>query len=311
MKCSVSVSSHVLQLNHIVKKSYIIVLGTTDKLFFSSARSSNVSPRFIPSQGGRHTCRVSFLQRVCPGCVQGGGRDGSDVRLSRWTQRLSVRSDNGAKPLSEQQVGQPQRGLADDWFGAMLVIFALQLHTKYANVEKCFVTARCLSFDFKIDSSKLVIKLFLRGKWGYVGFFFSTVCPKTFHCYQPKKGLLSRLAGTNVPIPSGFPSLLTSFSDVIMGCVCPRARPTLASAAKATRASTVTDGRSRLPAGGSAADTGSVACQRVASPCVTVSQGTPDPPVTKVSLDAVTVCQTSTILRPCLAVFFKAFFVLF
>lgn len=140
------------------------------------------------------------------------------------------------------------------------------------------------------------------------GFFFSTVCSKTFHCYQLKKGFLSGLAGTNVQIPSGFPSLLTSFSDVITGCVCPRARPTLASAAKATRASTVTDGRSHLPAGGSAADTGSVACQRAASPCVTVSQGTPDPPVTKVSLDAVTVCQTSTILRPCLTVFFKLYF---
>lgn len=156
-----------------------------------------------------------------------------------------------------------------------------------------------------------------RGKWGYVGFFQVQFCLETFHCYQLKKGFLSRQLSqwvavnhksnanscTNVPIASGFPSLLTSFSDVIMGCVCPRARPTLASAAKATRASTVTDGRSRLPAGGSAADTGSVACQRAASPCVTVSQGTPDPPVTKVSLDAVTVCETSTILRPCLTVF--------
>lgn len=47
----------------------------------------------------------------------------------------------------------------------------LRLHTKYANVEKCFITTCCLSFDIKIDSSKLVSKLFLRGKWGYVGFF--------------------------------------------------------------------------------------------------------------------------------------------
>lgn len=67
-----------------------------------------------------------------------------------------------------------------------------------------------------------------------------------------------------------------------MVCVCQRVSPTAASAAKATRVSTVIDGRSLWPAGGSAVDMGSVECQRVASPSATVSQGTPDLPVTQV-----------------------------
>lgn len=67
-----------------------------------------------------------------------------------------------------------------------------------------------------------------------------------------------------------------------MVCVCRRVSPTVASAAMATRVSTAIDGRSLWPVGGSAADTGSVACQRQESPSATVSQGTPDLPVTQV-----------------------------
>lgn len=44
------------------------------------------------------------------------------------------------------------------------------------------------------------------------------------------------------------------------------------------------DGRSLQPAGGSAVDTESVGCQSQESPSASVSQGTPDPPVTQVTL---------------------------
>lgn len=72
----------------------------------------------------------------------------------------------------------------------MLVIFA------HNSVWCCWEMLRyhMLSFDIKIDSSKLVSKL---REVRICRFFFSTVCPKTFHCYQLKKGFLSRLAGTN------------------------------------------------------------------------------------------------------------------
>lgn len=67
-----------------------------------------------------------------------------------------------------------------------------------------------------------------------------------------------------------------------MVCACERVSRTAASAATATTVSTVIDGRSLRPAGGSAADVGSVACQRPVSPSATVSQGTPDLPATQV-----------------------------
>lgn len=57
--------------------------------------------------------------------------------------------------------------------------------------------------------------------------------------------------------------------------------PTAASAAKATRVSTVSDSRSLRPAGG-AAGMESVAFQRAGRPSVTVSQDTLGPPVTQV-----------------------------
>lgn len=79
---------------------------------------------------------------------------------------------------------------------------------------------------------------------------------------------------------------LLSFRHLAPGafrvCACRRVRPTAAGAVKATRVSTAIDGRSLRPAGGSAADTGSVACQRQESPSATVSHGTPDLPVTQV-----------------------------
>lgn len=64
--------------------------------------------------------------------------------------------------------------------------------------------------------------------------------------------------------------------------MCRRESPTVASATKATRVSTAIDGRGLWPAGGSAADMGSVAFLRVVSPSATVSQATPDRPATQV-----------------------------
>lgn len=65
--------------------------------------------------------------------------------------------------------------------------------------------------------------------------------------------------------------------------MCQRETPTVASAAKATRVSTVIGGWSLRPAGGSTAGTGSVASRRAGRPSVTVSQDTPGPPVTQVN----------------------------
>ena len=48
--------------------------------------------------------RLSFLQRVRPGHVQGGRRVGGNLRLSSRTQRGLVRSDGSSEPLSEQPV---------------------------------------------------------------------------------------------------------------------------------------------------------------------------------------------------------------
>lgn len=64
--------------------------------------------------------------------------------------------------------------------------------------------------------------------------------------------------------------------------MCQRVSPTAASAVKATRVSTVIDGRSLQPAEGSAADTGSVTCPKEDNPSATVSRGTPGQAVTQV-----------------------------
>lgn len=68
-----------------------------------------------------------------------------------------------------------------------------------------------------------------------------------------------------------------------MACAWPLASPTPVSAAKASRASSAIGGRSHWPAGGSAADMASVACQRAANLSATASQAFLDPPVRKVS----------------------------
>jgi len=78
------------------------------------------------------------------------------------------------------------------------------------------------------------------------------------------------------------PSFLPLTPGVFTACVCPRVRPTVASAATATRVSTAIGGRSLPRAGGSAAATGSAARQREESPSATVSRGTPALPVTQV-----------------------------
>ena len=70
---------------------------------------------------------------------------------------------------------------------------------------------------------------------------------------------------------------------MLTACVCRRVSPTAASAAKVTRVSSVIDGRSLQPAGGSAVGTESVACQSQESPSASVSQGTPDLPATPVT----------------------------
>lgn len=64
------------------------------------------SPFLVLSPGWCHPSRVSFLQCVCPGCMQGGGRDGGNVWLSSGTQWGPVWPDDGAEPLSEQQVSR-------------------------------------------------------------------------------------------------------------------------------------------------------------------------------------------------------------
>lgn len=64
----------------------------------------------VPSLGWCHSSWLSFLQCVCPGCMQRGERDGGDVWLSSRTQRCFVRSDDVTQPLSEQQVRPDQTG---------------------------------------------------------------------------------------------------------------------------------------------------------------------------------------------------------
>jgi len=79
---------------------------------------------------------------------------------------------------------------------------------------------------------------------------------------------------STLPVPPG----------VFTAYVCQRVNLTVVSVMTATRVSTVTDGRSLQPAGGSAVDEGSVTCQREASQSAIVSQATPDQPVTQVKL---------------------------
>lgn len=60
----------------------------------------------LPPPGRGRPRRLPFLQRVRSGSVQGGGRDGGDVRLSPGTQRRPMRPDDSTARLSRQQVGR-------------------------------------------------------------------------------------------------------------------------------------------------------------------------------------------------------------
>ncbi len=71
------------------------------------------SPFLVLSPEWCHSCRVSFLQCVCPGCLQGRGRDGGNVWLSSRTQRGPVWPDDSTDPLSEQQVSRDSRDWAE------------------------------------------------------------------------------------------------------------------------------------------------------------------------------------------------------